>query len=80
MKIAQILQEAGIEPRHGEIKLGTVNGWTDKRNDLYNALKEYRIEGSGTERSLGRCYNEYSFTISDGRDEYNVVYSVDSGD
>jgi hypothetical protein len=80
MKIAHLLQEANIEPRHGEIKLGTVNGWDESRRTLYRSLREFVVPDSGTERELGRCYTEYSFTINDGIDEYNVVYSVDSSD
>lgn len=80
MSIAELLKSASIEPQHGEINLGTVNGWNTSTNTLYNALREYRVENSGTERNLGRCYNEYSFTIADGVDEYILVYSVDSSD
>jgi hypothetical protein len=80
MNIAELLQSAGIEPRYGEINLGTVNGWTESTHTLYNALREYRVDNTGTERNLGRCYNEYSFSINDGTDEFVVVYSVDSSD
>jgi hypothetical protein len=80
MNIEQLLENAGIQPLYGEIHLGTVNGWTAERNELYNALREYRVDGTGTERNLGRCYNEYSFSINDGTSEYVLVYSVDSSD
>ena len=80
MKIAELLQEAHIEPKHGELDLGIANGWSEDSRRLIEGLRKYRVDGSTTERNLGRCYNEYSFTINDGTDEYNVVYRVDSSD
>ena len=80
MKIAQLLQEYHYEPKNGEINLGIANGWDQGTIYFMEAIKPFRVEGSRTERNLGRCYNEYSFTINDSIDEYNIVYSVDSGD
>ena len=80
MTIQSILEKYDIEPQYGEIQLGTINGWGERQNSLWDELKPYRVENSGTERSLGRCYTEYSFTIRDEQSEYNVVYSVDSSD
>jgi len=80
MSIEQLLLESGKEPQYGEIKLGIANGWTQEIRNLYKQLNEYRVDGTGTTRELGRCRNEYSFTINDGIDEYNVVYSLDSSD
>lgn len=80
MKIAQILQESGIETIHGEIQLGIANGWGDKTQLIFEKLREYKVDGTNTRRELGRCLNEYSFMINDGTDEYNVVYTVDSSD
>ena len=80
MSIAELITTSGIEPQYGEIKLGIANGWTTERRELYKQLNEWRVDGTGTQRELRRCYNEYSFTINDGVDEYNGVYTVDSSD
>jgi hypothetical protein len=80
MKIAELLQEAHIEPKHGEINLGIANGWDEHTRYFMEAIRPHRVDGSSTTRNLGRCYNEYSFTVNDGTDEYNIVYTVDSSD
>ena len=80
MKISELLKEYHYEPKNGEIDLGIANGWNESTRYFMEALGPFRVDGSRTERNLGRCYNEYSFTINDGTDEYNVVYRVDSSD
>lgn len=76
----QILIDACAKARNGEIHLGTANGWRKETNELYAALNECKIPGSGSSRNLGRCYNEYSFDVLIDEQTYTVVYTVDSGD
>lgn len=78
--ISQNLKEACENAKHGEINLGTANGWGDKTNQLYKELSEYKIPDTGTSRNLGRCYNEYSFDVRIDEKVYVVVYTVDSSD
>lgn len=80
MGIAEILQNANIVPKYGEINLGCTNGWSESIHTVYEDLKSHRIDGTNTQRELGRCLNEYSFTINDGTDEYILVYTLDSSD
>lgn len=80
MTIEQMINEGLVTVRNGEIHLGTQNGWGAKTLVAYKALNEIRVPNTGTSRNLGRCYNEYSFTVNDGTNEYVVVYSVDSSD
>ena len=76
----EILTEAASNARNGEINLGTANGWRDKTNELYAALRDVAIPNSGSTRNLGRCWNEYSFDVIINEQTYTVVYQVDSGD
>ena len=80
MTIEQIITENKLHVSHGEIRLGTENSWDAERYSIYESLRAYIVPNSGTSRNLGRCYNEYSFTVNDGTSEYVVVYSVDSSD
>jgi hypothetical protein len=80
MENVELLREACEKAKHGEILLGTANGWSEKPNALYAALSECKIANSGSSRNLGRCYNEYSFDVIVDEKTYTVVYSVDSGD
>ena len=77
MKIAQILGELGITPVNGEINLGNSNRWDTQGNTLYKRLYEFRQMGTDTKREYTRNITEYSFTISDGTDEYILVYIID---
>ena len=80
MKISEIIQKAGLNSEEKEIRMGIVNGWNSDRIKLSRDLKKFIIEGSGKERSLGRCYTEYSYEVTDGIDTYLVTYTVDSSD
>jgi hypothetical protein len=62
------------------INMGTVNGWTKECSSLYRELSSLFIEGTRNEKNLGRCYNEYSFSVMIEENMYHVVYKVDSGD
>ena len=62
------------------INLGTANGWSKATNDQYQALSELMVQGSQSSRNLGRCYNEYSFSVVIEGHIYTVIHTVDSGD
>ena len=78
--LQSLLEKHHRTPIHGEINLGIANGWDEDTRYFMEALKPHRVANSSTTRNLGRCYNEYSFTVNDGTDEYNIVYTVDSSD
>ena len=80
MGIKQLLEEAHREPSNGKLDLGIANGWDEHTRYLMNGLRVHRIPGSGQERNLGRCYNEYTFTVKDEEMELEITYRVDSGD
>ena len=61
------------------INMGTANGWTKECSSLYKELSALFIEGTRNEKNLGRCYNEYSFSVMMEEKTYHVVYKVDSG-
>ena len=68
------------QAKDGVINLGTANGWNKQTSEDYRALQEYKVPGSGTQRNLGRCYNEYGFDVLIEDQTYTVIHTVDSGD
>ena len=80
MSIEQIITENNLHVSHGEIRLGTQNGWDSERYATYESLRAYKVPDIGTSRNLGRCFHDYSFSVNYGTSEYVVVYSVDSSD
>jgi hypothetical protein len=75
-----VITEALKRAKDGIINLGTANGWNKSTDDMYQALQEFKLPGSGTSRNLGRCYNEYGFDVLIEDQEYTVIHTVDSGD
>ena len=76
----EIITEAIKKAKDGVINLGTANGWNKSTGDMYQALREFELPGSGTSRNLGNCYNEYGFDVLIEDQEYTVIHTVDSGD
>lgn len=77
--IKSILEEFHYQPVDGILKLGIANGWDVSTRYFMEAIRPFRV-GTSRERNLGRCYNEYTFTVKDSEMEIDVVYSVDSSD
>jgi hypothetical protein len=77
--IKSILEEFHYEPVNGILKLGIANGWDEATRYFMEAIRPFRV-GTFQTRELGRCYNEYTFTVKDSEMEFDIVYSVDSGD
>ena len=65
---------------NGVLDLGTMNGWGDETNQLFDFLRQHKIENSGSGQNLGRCYNAYSFNADVNGQILEVRYRVDSSD
>jgi len=65
--------------KNGKLNLGTANGWRKETQEAFRALKKMEHDEETLLR-LGRCYNGYTFCVTDGVDTVEVSYDVDSGD
>jgi hypothetical protein len=62
------------------INLGYANGWSEKDNELYKELQEFKIENTATSENIGNCLNLYTFETIHENELCKVIYKVDSGD
>lgn len=79
MKINDLLALHKKEARNGVIDLGFQNGWDDNISDLHKKLIAKMVEGTHY-KSGPASWQKFTFVVSDGEEEYKVMYSLDSGD
>lgn len=79
MKINELLTEYKKESRHGVIDLGFQNGWGQDTWDLHEKLMAKMVNGTFY-KTGSPSWQRFSFVVSDGEEEYKVIYSLDSGD